>query len=75
MRNSSFNILEKNLKNKIKELEEKNENLRAEILNSSINENDVAKDEKKNEKIIKENIEVKKENEKLQKYIYYFFRI
>lgn len=69
MRNSSFNILEKNLKNKIKELEEKNENLRAEILNSSINENDVAKDEKKNEKIIKENIEVKKENEKLQKYI------
>ena len=69
MRNSSFNILEKNLKNKIKELEEKNENLRAEILNSSINENDVAKDEKKNEKIIKENIEVKKENEKLKKYI------
>lgn len=69
MRNSSFNILEKNLKNKIKELEEKNENLRAEILNSSINENDVAKDEKKNEKIIKENIEVKKENEKLKRYI------
>ena len=69
MRNSSFNILEKNLKNKIKELEEKNENLRAEILNSSMNENDVAKDEKKNEKIIKENIEVKKENEKLKRYI------
>ena len=69
MRNSSFNILEKNLKNKIKELEEKNENLRAEILNASINENDVAKDEKKNEKIIKENIEVKKENEKLKRYI------
>ena len=68
MRNSSFNILEKNLKNKIKELEEKNENLRAEILNSSMNENDVAKDEKKNEKI-KENIEVKKENEKLKRYI------
>lgn len=66
MRNSSFNILEKNLKNKIKELEEKNENLRAEILNSSMNENDVAKDEKKNEKI-KENIEVKKENEKLKR--------
>ena len=69
MRNSSFNILEKNLKNKIKELEEKNENLRAEILNSSMNENDVVKDEKKNEKIIKENIEAKKENEKLKKYI------
>jgi chromosome segregation ATPase len=44
MRNSSFNILEKNLKNKIKELEDKNENLRAEILNSSMNENDVVKD-------------------------------
>jgi hypothetical protein len=40
-------MLEKNLKNKIKELEEKNENLRAEILNSSMNENDVVKEEKK----------------------------
>jgi len=69
MRNSSFNKLEKNYKNKIKELEEKNENLRAEILNSSINENDVVKEGKKSEKIIKENMEVKEENEKLKRYI------
>jgi chromosome segregation ATPase len=69
VRNSSFNIIEKNLKNKIKELEEKNENLRAEILNSSMNENDVVKEEKKNEKIIKDNIQIKEENEKLKRYI------
>ena len=73
---NSFTKLEVEYKNKIKELEEENENLRADILNSSINEKEgeTAKGDNdnnkiKNEKLIKENIELKKENEKLEKYI------
>ena len=60
-------------KNKIKKLEEENNNLRTDILNNS----DSDKEEQKNDKvinnkyklIIKENTELNKENEKLQKYI------
>lgn len=69
---ASFVKMEKQYKSKIKELEEENESLRADILNSSLNENTPGKNEdkeKKKESLIKENMEMKKENERLQKYI------
>jgi chromosome segregation ATPase len=77
-KHSNFVKLEKDYKNRIKELEEENENLRADILNSSMNEKegetagnvgDIGDNENKKNDIIKQNIEMKKENEKLQKYI------
>ena len=75
-KHSNFIKLEKDYKNRIKELEEENENLRADILNSSMNEKEgetasgnIGDIENNKNDIIKENIEMKKENEKLQKYI------
>ena len=70
-RQASFVKMEKQYKNKIKELEDENESLRADILNSSLNENTPGKSDDKNKKesLIKENMEIKKENERLQKYI------
>ena len=68
---SSLIRLEKQYKNKIKELEEENENLRADILNSSIGEKigEINDNKDKKDNLIKENLDIKKENEKLQKYI------
>ena len=68
---SSLIRLEKQYKNKIKELEEENENLRADILNSSIGEKigEINDNKDKKDSLIKENLDIKKENEKLQKYI------
>ena len=68
---NNFNKLEKEYKNKIKELEEENENLRADILNSSMNEKETKTNGEgdKKENLIKEYNDMKKENEKLQKYI------
>ena len=68
---NTFIKFEKSYKNRIKELEEANESLRADILNASISERESGeiKEDNKNEKYIKENMELKKENEKLQKYI------
>ena len=68
---SSLIKLEKQYSNKIKELEEENENLRADILNSSIGDKngDVGENIEKKDNLIKENLNIKKENEKLQKYI------
>ena len=68
---SSLIKLEKQYSNKIKELEEENENLRADILNSSIGDKngDVGENSEKKDNLIKENLNIKKENEKLQKYI------
>ena len=68
---SSLIKLEKQYKNKIKELEEENENLRADILNSSIGEKigEINDNKDKKDNLIKENLDIKKENEKLQKYI------